>query len=147
MTFLYFQLSLCILLNKIVQFTCTGSDIMLSHRLKVARKTKKLTQEQLAVKVQTTKGTISNYENGHSTPSNEMLVLLAKTLNVTTDYLLGNTNNPIPLSQQEKDEAEFQAFANNPTLQKWYKELPKSKEEDLEKLRKMWEILKDNGEL
>lgn len=120
---------------------------MLSHRLKVARKTKKLTQEQLAVKVQTTKGTISNYENGHSTPSNEMLVLLAKTLNVTTDYLLGNTNNPIPLSQQEKDEAEFQAFANNPTLQKWYKELPKSKEEDLEKLRKMWEILKDNGEL
>ncbi|WP_420909104.1 helix-turn-helix domain-containing protein [Lysinibacillus fusiformis] len=65
---------------------------MLSHRLKVARKSKKLTQEQLAVKVQTTKGTISNYENGHSTPSNEMLVLLAKTLNVTTDYLLDNTD-------------------------------------------------------
>ncbi len=120
---------------------------MLDHRLKIARKAKKMTQEQLAIKVQTTKGTISNYENGHSTPSNEMLVLLANSLNTTTDYLLGNTNNPAPLSQQEKDEVEFQAFANNPTLEKWYKELPKSKEEDLEKLRKMWEILKDNGEL
>lgn len=116
---------------------------MLSHRLKIARKSKKMTQEQLAIKVQTTKGTISNYENGHSTPSNEMLVLLAKTLNVTTDYLLGNTDEPTQFSQQEKDEAEFQAFANNPTLQKWYKELPNSKEEDLEKLRKMWEIIKN----
>jgi len=147
MNFSYFQLSLCILLKKIVQFTCTGSDIMLSHRLKVARKSKKLTQEQLAIKVQTTKGTISNYENGHSTPSNEMLVLLAKTLNVTTDYLLDHTDETIQLSQQEKEEAEFQAFANNPSLEKWYKELPKSKEEDLEKLRKMWEILKDKVEL
>ncbi|WP_042472884.1 helix-turn-helix domain-containing protein [Bacillus ndiopicus] len=120
---------------------------MLDHRLKIARKAKKMTQEQLANKVQTTKGTISNYENGYSTPSNEMLVLLANTLNTTTDYLLGNTDNPFLPSQQEKDEAEFQAFANNPTLQKWYMELPKSKEEDLEKLRKMWEILKEHGEL
>ncbi|WP_249664300.1 helix-turn-helix domain-containing protein, partial [Lysinibacillus sp. D4B1_S16] len=60
--------------------------------MKVASFSKKLTQEQFSVKVQTTKGTISNYENGHSTPSNEMLVLLAKTLNVTTDYLLDNTD-------------------------------------------------------
>lgn len=120
---------------------------MLDHRLKIARKSKKLTQEQLALKVQTTKGTISNYENGYSTPSNEMLVLLAKTLNTTTDYLLGNTDDPTPISEIDKDEAEFQAFANDPSLQKWYKELPKSREEDLQKLRKMWEILKDNGEL
>lgn len=75
---------------------------MLDHRLKIARKAKKMTQEQLAIKVQTTKGTISNYENGHSTPSNEMLVLLANTLNTTTDYLLGNTNNPAPFLNKKK---------------------------------------------
>ncbi|HAU33154.1 MAG TPA: XRE family transcriptional regulator [Lysinibacillus sp.] len=120
---------------------------MIDHRLKIARKSKKLTQEQLALKIQTTKGTISNYENGYSTPSNEMLVLLAKTLNTTTDYLLGNTDDPSPISQTDKDETEFQAFANDPSLQKWYKELPKSREEDLQKLRKMWEILKDSGEI
>ncbi|QPR68508.1 helix-turn-helix transcriptional regulator [Lysinibacillus macroides] len=90
---------------------------MLDHRLKIARKAKKMTQEQLATKVQTTKGTISNYENGYSTLSNEMLVLLANTLNTTTDYLLGNTDSPSSPSQQEKDEAEFHAFANDPELQ------------------------------
>lgn len=115
---------------------------MFDHRLKVARKSKKLTQEQLAEKVQTTKGTISNYENGYSTPSNEMLVLLAKTLDTTTDYLLGNTDNPTILSHQDKDETEFQAFKDNPKLNVFYKELPDSEEEAVERLREIWEIIK-----
>lgn len=66
---------------------------MLSYKLKNARTSLKLTQSDLAKKVNTTKGTISNYENGHSTPSNEMLVFLADALNVTTDYLLGRSDN------------------------------------------------------
>ena len=66
---------------------------MLGDRLKQARKAANLTQEGLANKVETTKGTISNYENGHSTPSNDMLVLLANTLNTTTDYLLGRADS------------------------------------------------------
>jgi len=74
-----------------------------------------------------------------------MLVLLAKTLNTTTDYLLGNAEDPTPLTETERDEAEFQAFANDPSLQKWYKELPKSREEELQKLRKMWEIIKNDS--
>lgn len=65
---------------------------MLSQRLKSARNRVKLTQEELAAKVNTTKSTISNYENGHSTPSNEMLVLLSEVLQITTDYLLGRTD-------------------------------------------------------
>ncbi|EMI14717.1 transcriptional regulator [Bacillus stratosphericus LAMA 585] len=64
---------------------------MLSKRLKSVRKNRGLTQEELAKRVKTTKGTISNYENGHSTPSNEMLKDLADALNTTTDYLLGRT--------------------------------------------------------
>ena len=68
-----------------------GGIVMLSQRLKSARTRSKLTQEELAAKVNTTKGTISNYENGHSTPSNEMLVLLSDALDISTDYLLGRT--------------------------------------------------------
>lgn len=64
---------------------------MLAIRLKAARTAKKWTQEQLGKKVNTTKGTISNYENGHSTPSNEMLLLLASALDTTVDYLLGHS--------------------------------------------------------
>lgn len=114
---------------------------MISQRIKLARKAKKLTQEQLASKVQTTKGTISNYENGHSSPSNEMIVLLADALDCTADYLLGRTDTPEP-STLEKDEAEFQAFANDPELNVFYKELPESDEEAVRKLRAIWEIIK-----
>lgn len=80
---------------------------MLTQRLKEARKAQKLTQQELANKVNATKGTISNYENGHSTPSNEMLKDLANILRVTTDYLLGRENSSIPsntLSELTKKE-------------------------------------------
>ncbi|MCL1701585.1 helix-turn-helix transcriptional regulator [Lysinibacillus sp. Bpr_S20] len=76
---------------------------MIKQRLKAARKAKKLTQEQLAKLLQTTKGTISNYENGYSTPSNEMLALLSEKLDVTSDYLLGRTDSSQPLSKEERD--------------------------------------------
>ena len=64
------------------------------ERVALWRKKKKLTQEELAVKVNVTKAAISNYENGHSTPSNETLVALADALNIDTDYLLGRTDKP-----------------------------------------------------
>ncbi|MDR4190073.1 XRE family transcriptional regulator [Bacillus pseudomycoides] len=72
---------------------------MLTERLKEARKMRKLTQQGLADKVNATKGTISNYENGHSTPSNEMLKDLANILGVTTDYLLGRDDELGPSNQ------------------------------------------------
>ncbi|MDY7989799.1 helix-turn-helix transcriptional regulator [Paenibacillus polymyxa] len=68
-------------------------------RVAYQRKKKKLTQEELALKINLTKAAISNYENGHSTPSNETLVALADVLDVDTDYLLGRTD--IPLKERE----------------------------------------------
>jgi transcriptional regulator with XRE-family HTH domain len=65
-----------------------------AQRLRNARKTKKLTQEELATLVGTTKTTISNYETGYSTPSFEMLNKIANVLDVTTDYLLGRSDVP-----------------------------------------------------
>lgn len=94
---------------------------MLSKRLKSVRKNKGLTQEELARCVKTTKGTISNYENGHSTPSNEMLKDLADALNTTTDYLLGRTEN-ISSEQVEYD-------LNDPDLQIAFKDASDFSEE------------------
>lgn len=65
---------------------------MFQKRLKIARKNKKYTQEELADLVLTTKATISNYENGYSTPSIDMLLLLSSKLDVSVDFLLGNDN-------------------------------------------------------
>ncbi|CAM3572199.1 XRE family transcriptional regulator [Brevibacillus invocatus] len=68
---------------------------MLAQRLRAARKAQGLTQEDLAERVSTTKATISNYENNHSTPSNEMLMNLATVLHISIDWLLGRTDENI----------------------------------------------------
>lgn len=120
---------------------------MFGQNLAKLRKERKLSQYDLAEKMNFSRGKIANYEQGTRQPDFETLQMFADYFNVTTDYLLGRSDEPRPQTLIEKEEAEFQAFANDPSLGKWYKELPMSREEDLQKLRKMWEILKDNGEI
>ncbi|MEK4029379.1 helix-turn-helix transcriptional regulator [Pseudobacillus sp. FSL P4-0506] len=116
---------------------------MLSKRLKAARLKKKLTQQELANRLKTTKGTISNYENGHSTPSNEMLKELALVLEVSTDYLLGVTDSiNTSLTHLPDDEEEMKEFFSNPELNLFFKEMKESPEEQLEELREIWEVIK-----
>lgn len=62
----------------------------LSINLKVARKNKGLTQVELALAINTTKATISNYETGYSEPSIDTLLKLSETLEVSIDFLCGN---------------------------------------------------------
>jgi HTH-type transcriptional regulator, competence development regulator len=69
---------------------------VLGDRLRRLRLEKKLTQEELGKKINVTKVSISGYENGNRTPDTETLQKLADFFNVTTDYLLGRTDNPSP---------------------------------------------------
>lgn len=66
-----------------------------SNRLKILRTSKNLTMEQLGKEVDSTKGTISNYENGNKKPSLDMLIKLADYFDVSIDYLVGRTNDPL----------------------------------------------------
>lgn len=109
---------------------------MFSTRLRYIRKLRKLSQDELGKRINSTKSTISNYENEYSTPSNDVLKDLADVLNTSTDFLLGR-------SEEISNDVDFQTFINDPELQRWYKELPKNKEEDLQRLRKLWEIVKE----
>ena len=63
-----------------------------SERLKFLRKEKKLTQTELAKMLNTTQGTVGKWENNKLEPNFKKLILLAKYLDVSTDYLLGLTN-------------------------------------------------------
>ncbi|WP_419893231.1 helix-turn-helix domain-containing protein [Oceanobacillus kimchii] len=76
---------------------------MFNERLKYIRKKRGLSQEGLAKKLNTTKGTVSNYENKYSSPSNETLAEIANVLNVTTDYLLGRSDREA-LTEKESEE-------------------------------------------
>src|ERR1700734_1456537 len=59
-------------------------------RLRAARRTKGMEQVQLAKEAGLPAASISHFEAGNRKPSFENLRRLAKALDVTTDYLLGN---------------------------------------------------------
>ena len=61
----------------------------LAEMIKYFRARDNLTQEQLAKKVNSTRSTISNYEQGTRKPDYEMLEALADTFNVSITTLLG----------------------------------------------------------
>lgn len=58
-------------------------------RLKMLRKESRMTQDELARKLNVTKSIISYYELGDRTPTTDILIKLAYIFNVSTDYLLG----------------------------------------------------------
>lgn len=62
---------------------------MISTNLAAIRKAKKISQEELAVRVNVVRQTISKWEKGLSVPDADMLVKLAEALDVSTEALLG----------------------------------------------------------
>ncbi|PFB64305.1 hypothetical protein COK00_11825 [Bacillus cereus] len=83
-----------------------------SNRLKEVRLMRGLSQQQLAQRLNNpvTKAQISHYEVGLSTPPLDTLLDVGNILNVSTDYLLGRTDdylshmskNSIPTYSREK---------------------------------------------
>lgn len=62
---------------------------MLSENIKVLRKAKGLSQEELALRLNVVRQTVSKWEKGLSVPDAEMLQQLAETLEVSVSVLLG----------------------------------------------------------
>lgn len=62
---------------------------MLSQRINTLRTAMGWSQIVLANRLNVSKQTVSNWENGNIQPSIEMLVRLAKVFHVSTDYMLG----------------------------------------------------------
>lgn len=57
--------------------------------MKTLRKGNNLTQQQLADRLGVAKSVVSYYESGDRFPSYDVLINIARTFHVTTDYLLG----------------------------------------------------------
>ncbi|MGE7546068.1 helix-turn-helix domain-containing protein [Sporosarcina newyorkensis] len=110
---------------------------MLGPRIKKLRVAKKLTQKQLAEQIKVTHVSISGYENGNRYPDTDTLQRLADYFEVSTDYLLGRSDN----AHMTADE-EFRAFSNNPKLDHFFKEIESGDEQEQEELQQIWEIIK-----
>ncbi len=64
---------------------------MLNENIKAARKSKGFSQEELAVRLNVVRQTISKWEQGLSVPDSEMLLSLSKVLETPVSILLGET--------------------------------------------------------
>lgn len=62
---------------------------MLKENIKILRKSKGISQEELAIKLNVVRQTVSKWEQGLSVPDAEMLIKLAEILDTTVSTLLG----------------------------------------------------------
>lgn len=72
---------------------------MLNENIKTIRKTKGLSQEELAIKLNVVRQTISKWEQGLSVPDADMLIALSEALETPVSTLLGET-----ISEPEADD-------------------------------------------
>ena len=68
-------------------------DKMLPERLKTLRSEIKLTQKEVADKLDISQQSYAKWEKGITLPANKNLQKISEIFNTTTDYLLGNTDN------------------------------------------------------
>lgn len=64
---------------------------MLNENIKAIRKSKGLSQEELAIKLNVVRQTISKWEQGLSVPDSDMLIFISKELETPVSTLLGET--------------------------------------------------------
>lgn len=64
---------------------------MLNENIKAIRKSKGLSQEELAVKVNVVRQTVSKWEQGLSVPDSDLLISMSQALETPVSVLLGET--------------------------------------------------------
>ena len=64
---------------------------MLNENIKAIRKSKGLSQEELAVRLHVVRQTISKWEQGLSVPDSDMLISISEVLETPVSTLLGET--------------------------------------------------------
>lgn len=112
----------------------------LGNRIKCLREKNSISQKEFAQKIGISNAVLSRYESDNRKPDYDTLQLIADSLDVSTDYLLGRTDLLEPLTINDKVAS---TFINDSELYSWYKELPLSPEDKLRKLKKIWEIIND----
>ena len=69
---------------------------MIGKRLRLLRKDKKISQEELADIIGVQKSTVSLYEIGKNDPSDKVKIEIAKYFNISLDYLIGVIDESVP---------------------------------------------------
>ena len=95
-------------------------------RLRATRELRNLKQSELAERSGLQAAAVSHFETGRRAPSFDNLRRLADALNVTTDFLIGRTN---------------ESMSSGPNIDKLFRSADELSEADLETLADLAEIL------
>lgn len=112
------------------------SKLSYSERLKKCRNKRKLTQEQLSSLLKFNRSTYAKYETGENQPDYDTLQKLADFFEVSTDYLLGRTDDPSSSKNDLPDELK------DPEANIFFKDYLSAPKEKQEELKRFWEYIK-----
>ena len=97
---------------------------MLNENIKALRKTKGLTQDELAIRLNVVRQTVSKWEKGLSVPDAEMLQRMAEVFEVNVSQLLGapiNQNENIDVIAEQLSRINEQLVVKNNRSRKIWK--------------------------
>ena len=97
---------------------------MLNENIKALRKTKGLTQDELAIRLNVVRQTVSKWEKGLSVPDAEMLQRIAEVFEVNVSQLLGapiNQNENIDVIAEQLSRINEQLLVKNNRSRKIWK--------------------------
>ena len=100
---------------------------MLGPRIAALRRSKNISQGELARRLQVSPSAVGMYEQGRREPSAELLVRLARELEVSVDYLL--TGKPLPGEREKLEEMTDRAVSDAQVHTKNRPKPPLSREE------------------
>lgn len=127
--------------------------IKFGNRLKELRQEINCTQGDLSKKLNVHKGTISNWENGHRFPDEEVLVKLSDLFGCSLDYLLGRTDEKTMFKDiytgkelSELVPEEWRAAISDMQYLQFYNKIKKEdiNSDDLIKAYKVYQSIKEN---
>lgn len=98
------------------------------ERLRAIRDQRNMTQDELGEMIGANRVAISRYESGYIRPGSERMSLLAKSLGVTVDYLMGEEQKP----EQDDDLFELrERLRRDPDLRDLFESIKKAKPEHI----------------
>lgn len=86
-----------------------------AERLKTLRKQVKLTQAQIAEKLNISQQAYASWERGAKKPTQDNLVKIAQVLNASIDYLVGNSDEHLKEDELDNVELLFRMNSNGLT--------------------------------
>lgn len=108
----------------VVSYKIKETEVVKVNNVKNARINAGLSQKELALTMNVSIPTVSDWESGKKFPKGENLIKLAQILRTTTDYLLG-----VEDAQKEKLPAQSEELSEkDKRLIDWFRSLPPEKQ-------------------